>query len=184
MHLSGAPCLATTLELHASARILGGTRFSRRPKFTRHHSHEYAHCVFGIGATFHEATGLNQPDHGGQSLGRGFKIVDPAGHVLAGTYRVTGLISFERAPGTFPPLADEIGNPQEASAGLAFLRVSYSDGRRGVLVVSCHLVGTPDFVFERITASRSFVDFWNREAPQAQPFVDANRTLFYITPAQ
>ena len=63
-------------------------------------------------------------------------------------------------------------------AGLAVLRIQYSDGERGILVVSCHLAGTPDSVFEGITASKGFVDYFNSQAPI--PGVDANRTLFHV----
>jgi len=59
------------------------------------------------------------------------------------------------------------------------LRIQYSDGEQGILVVSCHLVGTPDSVFEGITASKGFVTYWNAEPPL--PGVDANRTLFHVT---
>ncbi|MGH3103591.1 MAG: hypothetical protein ACRDN6_05785 [Gaiellaceae bacterium] len=96
----------------------------------------------------------------------------------SGTYEVTGFVDFEVAPGTAPPLTNLIGDPADARAGLAFLRVAYSDGSNGVLVVSCHLVGTPDSVFEGITASKGFVDYFNAAPPA--PGVDANRTLFMV----
>ena len=57
------------------------------------------------------------------------------------------------------------------------MSIDYSDGSRGILVVSCHLAGTPDSVFEGITASKGFVDFWNREAPVDGR--DGNRTVFH-----
>ena len=117
--------------------------------------------------------------------GGDFKIVSKTGQVISmGKYRVTRLVSFEVAPGTLPALNDQIGDPNNARAGLAVLRIRYSDGRRGILVVSCHLVGTPDPVFEGITASHAFADFWNRQRPNSatEPFVDANRTVFHIVP--
>ena len=40
--------------------------------------------------------------------------------------------------------------------------------------------GSPDSVFEGITASKGFVDYWNRAAPV--PMVDDNRTLFHVLP--
>lgn len=96
--------------------------------------------------------------------------------VGGGTYEVTGLVRWDQAPGTFPVIdAIDDGTP---SAGLVALRILYSDGDRGVLVVSCHLAGTPDSVFEGITASKGFVDYWNREGPV--PGVDADRTLFHV----
>lgn len=83
----------------------------------------------------------------------------------SGTYTVLRTLRFELAPGAFfpPPFVDNVGNSNDARAGLAFLRIIYSDGSAGVLVVSCHLVGTPDSVFEGITASKGFVDFWRHE---------------------
>ena len=94
----------------------------------------------------------------------------------SGTYEVTGLVRWDLAPGTFPGVDNiDDGTP---SAGLAVLRVLYSDGDRGILVVSCHLAGTPNSVFEGITASKGFVDYWNREGPA--PGVDAGRTLFHV----
>jgi hypothetical protein len=96
--------------------------------------------------------------------------------------------TFEIAPGTFPspPFRDNItGHAEDARAGLAFQRVAYSNGSKGVLVVSCHAaVGSPDSIFEGITASMGFVDFWNREAPTGTPpFVtgaNENRTQFHV----
>ncbi len=98
-----------------------------------------------------------------------------------GKYVVTELVSFEAAPGTLPPIPDGIGNAAAAHAGLAKLGVDYLNGKRGVLTVSCHLVDTPDSVFEGITASMGSVDFWNREAPSDKPFIDENRTVFHIS---
>jgi len=95
----------------------------------------------------------------------------------SGTYEVTGLVRWEQAPGTPPPVVDTIDDGQ-ASGGLVVLRVLYSDGERGILVVSCHFVGTPNSVFEGITASKGFVDYWNREGPA--PGVDADRTVFHV----
>ena len=69
-----------------------------------------------------------------------------------GTYSVTGLVRWEPAPGTLPPgIVDLIGNSADLSAGLAVLRIEYSDGSAGVLVVSCNLSGTPASVFEGVT---------------------------------
>jgi hypothetical protein len=92
-------------------------------------------------------------------------------------YEVTGLVRWELAPGTFPLTFDHIGNIPDVRAGLVFLRIRYSDGSLGVLAVSCHINGTPDAVFEGVTASKGFVDFWNRE--NATPGVAGDRTLFH-----
>jgi len=95
--------------------------------------------------------------------------------VAVGAYQVTGLVRWDPAVGSPPPLIDLIGaNPR---AGLVVLRVAYSDGSQGTLTVSCHLNGTPDWVFEGITATKGIAGFYNRAAPV--PGVDANRTLFH-----
>jgi hypothetical protein len=97
----------------------------------------------------------------------------------SGSYTVTGFVSFTLAPGTFPLPHDNIGNPAEARSGLLVVQIAYSDGSDGTLVVSCHFVGTSDAVFEGVTASKDFVDYWNREAPPAPPG-NANRTAFHV----
>lgn len=96
----------------------------------------------------------------------------------SGTYRVTKLVSFSSAPGTPPAANVDLIGPGPGHAGLVTLRVRYSNGTEGVLNVSCHLVGTPNSVFEGITASMGFTDFWNREAPTAG--VNADRTVFHF----
>ena len=97
----------------------------------------------------------------------------------SGTYRVTRLVSFAPAPGTPPLPNDNIGIQANNRAGLLVVQVSYSDGSSGVLTVSCHLVSTPDSVFEGVTATKGFSDYWNREVPPAPPG-DANRTTFHV----
>lgn len=99
----------------------------------------------------------------------------------SGTYRVRQLLSWTLAPGVFPspPLTcDNIGRPEDIRAGLAKLRVKYSNGETGVLTVSCHLAGTPDCVFEGITTSMRYEDFTFPEPPA--PGVEANRTAFHV----
>lgn len=113
----------------------------------------------------------------------------------SGTYKVTQLIRFTTAPGTqTSTLVDNIGDGTltDNRAGLAFFSVKYFDNLgnpsgKGVLVVSCHLNGNPPpqgpdaappSVFEGITASKGFVDYWNRVAPVGG--VDGNRTLFHV----
>jgi hypothetical protein len=109
-----------------------------------------------------------------------------------GTYRVQQLVRFDLAPGVNTAgLIDNIpgakGDLTDQRAGLLFVRIAYSDGSKGVLVVSCHLNGGPDFVarpasppsiFEGITASKSYTDYFNRVPPVGG--VDGNRTLFHI----
>ena len=75
-----------------------------------------------------------------------------------GNFRVTRLVKFDLAPGSAP------GFPT-FHAGLAFLRIVYDDGSKGVLVVSCSLnffgPTTPPSVPEGFSASKDFVDYWN-----------------------
>jgi hypothetical protein len=113
--------------------------------------------------------------------GGGTWMITTGSSSSSGTYQVTGLVSFERAPGTFPATVDAIGNPANFRAGLAALNIEYSDGSHGILVASCHGAGTPDSVFEGITASKDFVDFWSRLAPSGTPTgANANRTAFHV----
>lgn len=107
---------------------------------------------------------------------------NPACFPGSGTFRVTELLSWTTAGGTPPLSCDTIG--PHASSGLAVLRVAYSNGKTGTLTVSCHFVGTPGCVFEGITATMDYEDFWNREAPVGMPgspdFMEGNRTTFHI----
>jgi hypothetical protein len=109
----------------------------------------------------------------------------------SGTYRVTELIRFNLAPGfntasTIDNIPGATGDLTDNRAGLVFLKITYSDGSKGVLVVSCDLPGgpgsdrpgAPASIFEGITASKGYVDYWNRVAPM--PNVDGNRTLFHV----
>lgn len=99
----------------------------------------------------------------------------------SGTFSVTELLSWVVAPGVFPepPLTcDAIGRKEDIRAGLAKLRVEYSNGEAGVLTVSCHLLGTPDCIFEGITATMAYESFTHPDAPA--PGVDANRTAFHV----
>src|SRR2546426_10215421 len=109
-----------------------------------------------------------------------WQAFDPVGGPTGnGKYTVTGLVSFTLAPGTPPLPHDNIGNPADNRAGLLVVSISYDDGSEGTLMVSCHLVGTPNSVFEGVTASKGFVDFWSREAPPAPPG-NADRTTFHV----
>jgi hypothetical protein len=96
----------------------------------------------------------------------------------AGTYRVTELERFDVAPGTLvgTGIADGIGNATDTRAGLAVMKVTYSDGEKGTLVVSCDLLGTPASVFEGTTATKGFVSYFNPVFPD---FTFGN-TLFHV----
>jgi len=128
-------------------------------------------------------SGTFQPGEDGGASGGGTWWTFSATGTQTGTgsYKTTGLVSWTQAPGTPPLPNDNIGVRAQESAGLAILRIRYSDGSRGVLTISCDLVGTPDGVFEGITATKGFVDYWNREAPV--PGVDGNRTNFHVMPS-
>jgi len=99
----------------------------------------------------------------------------------SGTYEVTGLVRWDRAPfppGSPPPLTDLIEPSAVRSTGLAVVRITYSDGQRGILVVSCTGSTAPASMFEGITATKQFIDYKNNVP--AVPGVDGGRTLFHI----
>src|SRR5712692_2019024 len=110
-------------------------------------------------------SGTFKPDDTEEVTGGGnWTTFDSTGAMTgSGTYEVKRLVKFDVAPGTFPLKIDNIGNPLDIRAGLVFLRIRYSPGgQSGILVVSCALGGTsPATVFEGITASKGFVDYWN-----------------------
>jgi len=112
-----------------------------------------------------------------------WKTFSPTGHLTGqGSYVVTNYLNFRFASGFLPSgVNDEIGEADDAHSGLAHLRILYSDGHRGVLIISCNLPGgeLPNR-FEGITVSKEAVDFWNRTDPVTG--VNANRTLFHTIP--
>src|SRR5207245_8080 len=106
------------------------------------------------------------------SLALGCEKGNPASTMLAS--RPAGL-----RPSTFPLPHGNIGNPADGRAGLLVVRVAYSDGSEGSLVVSCNFAGTATAdVFEGVTASKGRTDFWNRAAPAMG--VAGNRTAFHV----
>ena len=115
----------------------------------------------------------------------------------SGTYTVRLLTGFDTATGSLvgSGLIDMIGDLSNAQAGLAVFNVDYSDGSRGILVVSCTLAPfgtptTPASIFEGITASKGCptspsatcgsVDYWNRE--NGLVITTADQTIFHIVP--
>ena len=119
-------------------------------------------------------------EEGDDVTGGGTWMITTGAVSSLGTYKVTGVVLWVEAPGTVP-ITDNIGNAADARAGLAVLRIEYSDGERGILVVSCSFVGTPNTVFEGITASKGFTDFWKAQPPTGTPTTpNANRTLFHV----
>jgi hypothetical protein len=102
-------------------------------------------------------TGTFAPDDPEEVTGGGTWAVSTGG---SGKFRVTQLIRFDLAP--------PVSNP--IHAGLAFFRVAYSDGSRGVLTVSCALPGSPSNIEDSALASKGFVDYFNRQPPPAPVF--------------
>ena len=100
----------------------------------------------------------------------------------SGTYQVTGFVDFHVAPGSLPDsVTDNSGIKADVRSGLAVFQIAYDDGSAGVLVVSCDLpVGSPNNLFEGITASKGYVDYWERDPAVAG--VNANRTNFHELP--
>jgi hypothetical protein len=82
-----------------------------------------------------------------------------------GTYRVQQLVRFDLAPGVLTGAVDKIpgtkGDLTDTRAGLMFVRIAYSDGSEGILVFSCGLDGSPASIFEGVTASKGYTDYWN-----------------------
>lgn len=107
---------------------------------------------------------------------------DPRCFPGSGTFRVTEILKWTTAGGTPPLPCDNIG--PHSTSGLATLRVAYSNGKTGTVTISCHFVGSPNCVFEGITATMDYEDFWNREAPVGMPgmpgFLEGNRTNFHF----
>jgi len=129
----------------------------------------------GMG-TFRANSGDSENVTGGGTWKTWDKNGNPTGQ---GDYRVSRFLRFTVAPGTPPLPNDAIGVRADERAGLAILGIRYDDGSPGALLVSCHLNGSPDSMFEGITATKGFVDYWNREAPPAPPG-NANRTNFHV----
>jgi hypothetical protein len=114
-----------------------------------------------------------------------YRITDPrGGRLFSGAYRATELLYWEEAPGVWPASQQyRIGTYTNGDqrAGLAVLRVAYADGNPGVLVLSCRAPAlTPPPVFEGVLGAHSHTFFWNHGVAQGDPFVDENRTAFFI----
>ena len=126
-------------------------------------------------------TGTFRPGHRSEVTGGGnWSTTNRDISGSSGTYRVTELVSWVRAPGTLlgTPLVDHIGEAADATPGLAVFRIKYSDGLDGTLVVSCNLKGTPPSVDEGINASRGFVNFFHPAEPGFGKH--SNRTVFHL----
>jgi len=96
----------------------------------------------------------------------------------SGTYRVTGLVSWEFANLQTGVFVDLIGDTNERANGTAVLRIEYSDGSKGTIGVGCHGPGAPDGIVEGVIATKGVVTYWDAGAPVGG--VDENRTLFHV----
>ncbi len=75
---------------------------------------------------------------------------DSSGNVTgSGSWQPTRLVKWDLGPGA-------VANPA-IKGGLAFFQITYDDGARGILGVSCHLPGAPPSVSEGIIASKDFI---------------------------
>jgi hypothetical protein len=155
-------------------------------------------------ATFSDGTKLTLtgsgtfvPSEPDQVTGGGtWTIADPTGKVLGtGTYQVTDLLKYNETQGGLPAtFRDQIGRNEDFRVGLAFLRIAYSDGGRGILVISSRddLLALPAgaataaatmpamkmmSLFTGITASKDAQYYGARVA--AQPGVDGNRVALH-----
>jgi hypothetical protein len=151
---------------HASAFATGSGGTAHAGKIT----------VTGHG-TFRSNSGKPQDVTGGGT----WQTFDAAGVSNgSGTYNVTAFVDFDVAPGSLPAnFTDNTGVKADVRSGLAVFKVAYSDGSDGTLTVSCDLpVGSPPTLFEGITATKGYVDYWERDPAVAN--VDANRTNFHV----
>jgi hypothetical protein len=151
---------------HASAFATGSGGTAHTGKIT----------VTGHG-TFRSNPGKPQDVTGGGT----WQTFDAVGASIgSGTYKVTGFVDFDVAPGSLPAnFTDNTGVKADVRSGLAVFKVTYSDGSDGTLTVSCDLpVGSPPTLFEGITATKGYVDYWERDPAVAN--VDANRTNFHV----
>jgi len=94
-----------------------------------------------------------------------------------GTYTVVGFVQYAEAPGTLAGtgLTDGIGDLNDTHAGLGILSILYSDGERGILVLSCNLIGTPSIVYEGASATKGFVNYFAPVLPG-----DPNANMFHF----
>lgn len=119
-------------------------------------------------------------EEGDDVTGGGTWTITTGAITTSGSYKVTGVVLWIEAPGA-AGFTDNIANGADKRAGLAVLRIEYSDGELGTLVVSCSLGGTPPTVFEGITATKGFAGYWKAQPPTGSPTTpNGNRTLFHV----
>jgi hypothetical protein len=98
-------------------------------------------------------TGTFRPDDPEQVIGGGtWETKASSGNVTgSGSWQPTRLVKWDLGPGAIPD--------PTIKGGLAFFEITYSDGARGILAVSCFLPGAPPSVSEGIIASKDFILF-------------------------
>jgi hypothetical protein len=118
----------------------------------------------------------------GEVTGGGTWTTSGSTGTQSGTYKVTRFVSWEVGPGILPAkFLDLVGNHADERGGLAVLRIRYSDGSQGVLTVSCNLDGAASAaVFEGITATKGFIDYFQPVMSEALPPAPATATLFHV----
>jgi len=96
----------------------------------------------------------------GAATGGGtWEVLSPANQLVAsGSYVVRELVDWEFANLQPPVLNDTIGSG--AANGNAALRIEYSDGTRGVLIVGCHGPGAPAGITEGVVATKGYLTFF------------------------
>lgn len=160
--------------------ILSRTSFNPPNILPGGHASALAHDGSMITLTGSGTFDLQEPD--AVTGGGNWTTFDPKGKEIGkGAYQVTGLIRFNEGPGTQPAATvDNIGRKEDFRAGLAFLRIAYSDGSRGVLVIMCHTPTSPPEFTEGISSSKGALNYWNTQ--EDKPNVDGNRTTFHLIP--
>ena len=96
-----------------------------------------------------------------------------------GRYRVKELASWEFDSFQTPGFIDHIADANTRVNGTAVLRIRYSDGSKGVLLIGCHGPGAGNGIVEGVGSSKNQVTYWNIQSPLPGA-VDLNRTLFHI----
>jgi hypothetical protein len=102
--------------------------------------------------------------------------------IASGSYTVTGFVRYDQARGTLAGtgLSDGIGDINDTRAGLGIFSILYSDGQRGILLVSCGLLGTPSTVYEGVHATKGFVDYFTPVLSPGSGEPGPDATLFHF----
>jgi hypothetical protein len=100
--------------------------------------------------------------------------------VDSGSYTVTALVSWTLDSPQLPATVNNVTNtsPEDFRNGLAIFLVAYSDGSKGILIVSCAGPGATENPYEGISVIKGLVHYQVPDAPVAN--VDANRTVFVV----